>query len=357
MKALSILIPTYNRADILPNAIKSISIQIESFNLQNDIDILVCNDFSPDDTKDYLDTLSKEYINVIHRPHNFGMSANIYFALRETCKSEWVLILTDDDTLESDILPTILEKCQELSASNVSICLTPRYSYLANGELHCIICESFDRDMLVYPSPLAAGQLMGDGFILSGILLQPHRVDYSLWEKNIENAFFPVILTGSTLRSQYGYYWSKKIVNHTVLNECFWDRWGKTEIERSYRLFYDFIHSYSILADDYNRSHRDVHQFLVGAKKKLVDVYYQYLFCQKEGLQGLTKVYGVHQASQMVRDTIFNSFCSRAIFLSFLLCTKSSTKHLLKSVLLFRKPNLINCSTIWATVLAVSPYR
>ncbi len=351
MKLLSIFIPTYNRASILPNAVRSVSLQIESFNLQEAVDIIICNDCSPDDTKDYLETLKESYINTINRTHNLGMSANIFAVLTETCKSEWVLILTDDDTLESNILPAILKKCQELSNSNVPICLTPRYSYLSSGELHCIACQSFKHDTLIQPSPSAVGQIMSDGFILSGILLQPDKIDYSLWSENIENSMFPVILTGATLRNQHGYYWSNKIVNHTVLNECFWDRWGKTEIDREYRLFCDWIEAYSILATSYNElSSSEYDKFWRGANQKLKKAYSFYLFSLQSGMSGLVKLYGVYKASQMVVKTVFCSYCFWAICSA---CIKNFLKSLIKAIFLLRRSKFANWKTIVASLLVL----
>jgi glycosyltransferase involved in cell wall biosynthesis len=350
MKTLSVLIPTYNRSKILHNAIESISCQIEHFCLQGDVDIIVCNDCSPDDTKSYLETLKEPYIATINRPFNLGMSSNILSALTEICNSKWVLILTDDDTLESNILPEILKKCDELLASEIAICLTPRYSYLDDGNLHCIACQSFEKDTLVEPSPLIAGQLMGDGFILSGILLQPDQVDYSLWRGNIENSMFPAILTGATLRSQRGYYWSIKIVNHTVLNECFWDRWGKTDIDREYRLFCDWIEAYTILASSYYANSVDYNEFWVGANQRLQELYDHYLFFLPAGMAGLVKLYGVREASYKVAKTVKFSYCFWAVLSSLIMYVRHAIKSLLKFVFLLRSFELLS----WKALLANS---
>jgi glycosyltransferase involved in cell wall biosynthesis len=347
IKTLSVLIPTYNRVALLQNAIESVSTQIEKFCLEQNVEIVICNDRSPDDTENYLKTLQSPYITIINRPHNLGMSANILTALRENCKNEWVLIITDDDTLASDVLPRILDKCKEMLVDNVSICLTPRYSYLTTGELHCIECKSFRRDTLIQPSPAAAGAIMSDGFILSGILLQPSKVDYSLWHENIENAMFPVVLTGATLRSQYGYYWSNKIVNHTVLNECFWDRWGKTEVDREYRIFNDWIKSYAILATAYGSNANDYNQFWQGASPKVQKLYSSYLFTDSTGMNGLIELHGIEAASDLVTKTIFCSNCFWSIFFA-LVSIKRIAKLIIKSILLFQLPS-INLKILLAT--------
>lgn len=352
MKLLSILIPTYNRANILPNAVKSISSQVEAFNLHKFIDIVICNDCSPDETNSYLESLNELYIKTINRPNNFGMSLNILDALTKKCKSEWVLILTDDDTLEINVLPEILKKCQKLSASNVSICLTPRYSYLTSGELHCIACQSFDRDTLIQPSPSVVGQFMSDGFILSGILLRPDKVDYSLWSQNIDNAMFPVIFTGATLRNQYGYYWSQKIVNHTVLNECFWDRWGKNQVDREYRLLCDCIETYSILSRLYRNDSSDKYnEFWKGATPKIKNIYGFYLSYMPSGMSGLVDSYGLYLASQMIAKTIFDSHCFWAIFLFIPSNIKYFIKLIAKAILLRRRLKLIDFKTLLAHFL------
>jgi len=352
MKLISILIPTYNRSNILPDAVNSITKQIESFNLSSSVDIIICNDCSPDDTSDYLLTLKEQYIISINRPHNLGMSDNIRTALKDNCKSEWVLILTDDDTMEANMLPSILEKCRELSTLDVAICLTPRYSYLENGKLHCISCQSFNQDTLIKPEPISVGQVMSDGFILSGILLRPEKIDYSMWIENIDNSMFPVIFTGATLQNQHGYYWATKIINHTVLNECFWARWGKNQVDREYRLLCDCIETYSILSRLYRNDSSDKYnEFWKGATPKIKNIYGFYLSYMPSGMSGLVDSYGLYLASQMIAKTIFDSHCFWAIFLFIPSNIKYFIKLIAKAILLRRRLKLIDFKTLLAHFL------
>lgn len=90
---VSVVISTYNRANSLKRVIESIQIQTLS-----EIEILVCDDGSTDDTEDMVGRLAKEdgrirYINCGHNgrpafPRNMGI---------KEAKGEWIAFTDDDD--------------------------------------------------------------------------------------------------------------------------------------------------------------------------------------------------------------------------------------------------------------------
>lgn len=252
MKILTICIPTYKRPKTLQRCIESISSQIEKYNLTENVNIYVANDASPDDTVSVMDRYeSLSYFEGVTRNKNLGMNINIKVMLQELSKkSDYQLIITDDDYLQLNVLNEIVEFLKEknLSSENFSAIWTPRYSYTEVNELHTVACSPFSGNKKISPSVKNVGKYMSNGFILSGIILQAKLINYKFWEEYDENAYFPILFFGELILRSGAYYWDKNIVHHTVLNECHWDRWGGNETVINFRLFSDYTNSYSIMA-------------------------------------------------------------------------------------------------------------
>jgi len=251
-KILTICIPTYKRPITLRRCIDSIVTQIDNNNLSKYVDIYVVDDASPDDTENVLSAYhSLPYFNGITRDKNHGMNVNIKCMLNEAKhKSDYHLIITDDDYLQPNVLLEIVNYLLDMKDKHpdASAIWTPRYSYTEDGALHVLICSPFDSDMYIKPSVYNAGKYMSNGFILSGLILRAKNIDYEFWDEYKENAYFPMIFFGDIILKRGGYYWNKNIVHHTVLNECHWERWGKSDVVISLRLFSDYVNAYRVMA-------------------------------------------------------------------------------------------------------------
>lgn len=86
---ISIIITTFNRLELLKDAI--VSVQGQNF---NDYELIVVNDGSTDGTKEYLD--SRQDIKSIYIEENKGSTNALNVGLREA-KGEYICILDDDD--------------------------------------------------------------------------------------------------------------------------------------------------------------------------------------------------------------------------------------------------------------------
>ena len=253
MYLLSICIPTYKRPATLRRCIDSIVSQIDEFALSDSVAIHVANDASPDDTAGVLQAYeSLSFFTGVSREQNLGMNINIKTMLEEIgTVSDFQLIITDDDYLQPNTLGEIVEflRLQQGDSESRPAIWTPRYSYTEDDELHCIVCNPFDDSQAVEPSAVNAGKYMGNGFVLSGLILRAKFIDYEFWEQYRDNAFFPVIFFGELLLKYGAYYWDRNIVHHTVLNECHWENWGKSEVIIHLRLFSDYLNGFRILAE------------------------------------------------------------------------------------------------------------
>lgn len=250
-KLLTICIPTYKRPITLRRCIISVEEQIQRFGLEEQVQIYVTNDASPDNTAQVLEEFkSVACFKHVNREKNLGMSANIKCMLEETLlESTFQLIITDDDYLQPNILDSVVEflTAQLAASPDVPFIWTPRYSYTEDGKLHCVVCRPFQRDTLIPSSSRNTGRYMSNGFILSGLIVKAREIDFYLWNDYLENAYFPIIFSGDLILRKHSFFWDMNIVHHTVLNECHWDRWGQSKAEIKLRLFIDFMNAYVVI--------------------------------------------------------------------------------------------------------------
>jgi glycosyltransferase involved in cell wall biosynthesis len=111
---VSIVIPTFNRANLVGRAIHSALKQTIQ-----DIEVIVCVDGSTDNTKEILDDICDSRLYVIYHPINVGMCLNMNSGLN-AARGEYLLILSDDDWLELSCLEYLLmpwKKYQDISIS------------------------------------------------------------------------------------------------------------------------------------------------------------------------------------------------------------------------------------------------
>lgn len=91
MPAVSIILPTYSRADMIPFAIDSVMQQS-----YEDFELIIINDASTDGTADYLESLSDERIVVIHNKSNLRLQKTLNKGLKNA-KGKFIARIDDDD--------------------------------------------------------------------------------------------------------------------------------------------------------------------------------------------------------------------------------------------------------------------
>ena len=123
---VSVCIPTYNRSNSLKRAIENILSQT-----YNEIEILISDNFSTDETSRLCESLAKEdsRIRYFRQLSNIGPTANFEF-VRKKAKGEYFIWLSDDDYLENDYI----EKCvSELEKSEDLILVSGLCGFKKNG--------------------------------------------------------------------------------------------------------------------------------------------------------------------------------------------------------------------------------
>src|SRR4030042_6253183 len=112
---VSVIIPTYNRADCVTKSIDSVLSQT-----YNDYEIIVVDDGSTDNTRQILQSyVDKCLIHYIYQD-NAGCAAARNSGIR-AAKGQWIAFLDSDDTWLPDKLA---EQMQYLSETGLDVCFT-----------------------------------------------------------------------------------------------------------------------------------------------------------------------------------------------------------------------------------------
>lgn len=104
---LSICIPSYKREKYLKECLESI-INQSGFN-ENDIEVVISDNASPDNTMQLVQEYQKRYKNIVYHRNekNIGANSNI-LKIPEYANGEYIWLLSDDDMMSYIALETIL---------------------------------------------------------------------------------------------------------------------------------------------------------------------------------------------------------------------------------------------------------
>jgi len=183
---LQILIPTYNRADLLSECLESIISQMHEYS--EFVSILVADNNSVDHTSEIVrlhSESSKISVKYIKQPVNIGFSENLGKGITE-CSATWVWLLGDDDFLLPGALRTVIALLSEetTDASNVISVLY--------AECEQNLSSISTRNITTYKSGIVtSSQFLSNGLpyltFLSQFILR--RSDYIAYYKPDENKF------------------------------------------------------------------------------------------------------------------------------------------------------------------------
>lgn len=110
---ISIIVPTYNRAHLLPRAIKSVLNQTYT-----NFELIIIDDGSTDDTEKVVRSFNNPAIIYIKHKENRGVLSARNTGFR-AMRGKYVCLLDSDDELLPDALETIVEKFTELAPKGV----------------------------------------------------------------------------------------------------------------------------------------------------------------------------------------------------------------------------------------------
>lgn len=107
---LSICIPTYNRAAYLKECLDSIVCQFNDLEIYNQVEIIISDNASEDDTAGVIAEYQKKYVNIYYyrNEENIGAVKN-FIAASGLSKGEYLWIFSDDDLQTDDSLKIIID--------------------------------------------------------------------------------------------------------------------------------------------------------------------------------------------------------------------------------------------------------
>lgn len=104
---LSFCIPTYNRAPFVDKCVKTI---LEYSN--NDIEVIVCDNGSIDDTKDKLHRITDGRLKYYRNENNKGFQFNVDRVLNEA-KGKFCFLISDEDEVNVESIPVIIDHIKQ----------------------------------------------------------------------------------------------------------------------------------------------------------------------------------------------------------------------------------------------------
>lgn len=188
---ISVLIATYNVGKYLEAALRAVMAQS-----YRNLEIIVVNDGSPDNTAEILTRLAAEdaRIRVLHNPHNLGIVASLNKGL-EVIKGDYVARTDSDDLTEPDWIESLYQTMEQRpDVLAMSVYMTPMHEaesgrlgrsikvdqILTNPVGH----KAVQRYMLLHGNPLCNCALIrGSVFTQHGLRYEdyPYAEDYKFW--------------------------------------------------------------------------------------------------------------------------------------------------------------------------------
>lgn len=205
---LDILIPTYNRRDIVGVNIRWLMTAIRAERLTSHIRIVVSDNCSPDSSYEALLPLMVDNQDVgmvlFRQPQNIGLEPNVIFLL-EQAHAPYVMYVGDDDFVPERYLTKVVEILLKDSCVG---CICPGFSELhTNGEVLPARVAAFD-ERVFPPGAMSVLKMSQYGHQLSGVVVKTEGVCAAYLSKTSHRNLYPWIYFVSywLLRGHRGYY-------------------------------------------------------------------------------------------------------------------------------------------------------
>lgn len=190
---LSILIPTYNRSSHLKKNCSELLKYIFDQKLENEVQLVISNNCSGDDTAQYLEDMVNQYpalVEVINQKSNIGSVNNVLFLL-DYADTDYVLFLGDDDYLHPSYMSLVMDK---IRTSNPSVIIPSNIGISEEGEY-----IGFSRDVDLADSTMEAGfkaclEHSWRGHQLSGLVFKREGLSEACKKFDIRNMYLFIYL-------------------------------------------------------------------------------------------------------------------------------------------------------------------
>jgi len=169
---VSVILTTYNRAQLLPRAINSVLNQTYP-----NFELIIVNGGSTDNTEEVVKSFKDERIQYYKQKENKGMLADRNKGF-DVAKGDYVAILDDDDELLPEALETAVNKFAELASKGIKIL----WFDCVDAEKGKFSGSGIKEEGYISYDDLLCGKLQGDYWgVMDRKLIGDNRFDERLW--------------------------------------------------------------------------------------------------------------------------------------------------------------------------------
>ncbi len=218
MSLVSILIPTYNRAALLKEAIESARAQTHL-----DIEIIVLDDASPDDTAVVVAEFEfDERVRYVRHARNLGIVGNWRAGL-QLARGEFFCFLHDDDTFEPQFVAALLEPMQREPELIAAFC--DHWVMDASGERSQAATEQasshFRRDVLEpgLVKDFARAALIDSSLPVGATLFRRALIAPSFLDERARGSIDIFLFLGCVLSGHPAFYLPQRLMNYRAHDE------------------------------------------------------------------------------------------------------------------------------------------
>lgn len=222
-KILSIIIPTYNMAALLPRCLDSLT----ASGVLDDLDILVVNDGSTDSSRAVAYSYAERYpqsIKVVDKKNgNYGSTINAALPL---AVGEYVKVLDADDWFDSRALAKYVAELKSLE-QEVDVSVTHFLMIHEGGRTETVKYQNYGREPYTYGKVYNLDKVLGDGFIRYFLM---HSLTYRTQLLRDHGYRQTEGISYTDIQwSSYPFFWAGSIVFHDlVVYRYNMDREGQT---------------------------------------------------------------------------------------------------------------------------------
>lgn len=222
-KILSIIIPTYNMAALLPRCLDSLT----ASSVLDDLDILVVNDGSTDSSRAVAYSYAERYpqsIKVVDKKNgNYGSTINAALPL---AVGEYVKVLDSDDWFDSQALAKYVAELKSLE-QGVDVSVTHFLMIHEGGRTETVKYQNYGREPYTYGKVYNLDKVLGDGFIRYFLM---HSLTYRTQLLRDHGYRQTEGISYTDIQwSSYPFFWAGSIVFHDlVVYRYNMDREGQT---------------------------------------------------------------------------------------------------------------------------------
>ena len=222
-KILSIIIPTYNMAALLPRCLDSLT----ASGVLDYLDILVVNDGSTDSSRAVAYSYAERYpqsIKVVDKKNgNYGSTINAALPL---AVGEYVKVLDADDWFDSQALAKYVAELKSLE-QGVDVSVTHFLMIHEGGRTETVKYQNYGREPYTYGKVYNLDKVLGDGFIRYFLM---HSLTYRTQLLRDHGYRQTEGISYTDIQwSSYPFFWAGSIVFHDlVVYRYNMDREGQT---------------------------------------------------------------------------------------------------------------------------------